>query len=669
MPTTSPMPPAAPGLAVLHAMTHGDPRIRIAVLDGPVDHAHACFRGARLLGRESLAPVQGGPACLHGTHVASVLLGQPGSAVAGVAPGCTGVSIPIFEDAPDGGVTPCSQGDLARAIHAALDHRVHLVNISGGQPMDGSALEPALAAALAQCARRNVLVLAAAGNEGCDCLHLPAALAGVLAVGASDRQGQPLAASNWGQAYRDQGLLAPGSGVPGARCGGGTVALSGTSFATPLVTGVAALLLSLQLQRGQPPDPHGVRAALLNGARPCRPRQALECRRFLAGALDIPATTRLILEGTSTMPHLSPPACEAAEATPAPALPVPDGTLHASGAHLEPAASAAGPALPLGPMPRPGRRGDGLPAAASSLPVLLRSRSVPDPRPPEPGIRAAGDCGCGSRGDPDARPQLVYALGTLGHDFGTQAHRDSFSQAMPAHANHPDTVAHLLDHLEQQPHEAQAVIWTLNLDATPIYALAPSGPFAGLAYERLRSYLRAQQAQAAELVSIPGHAAGSVRLASGQVVPLLVPEVRGMYSWSIDDLLASTLGQPVHGGTRQGDHERAGHGLRNYLNRIYYGLRNLGRSGEERALNHSATNAFQAAHVISQASHGDFELDTIEVSKSPICRPEAECYDVQIHFFNPADTRVANRVYRFTVDVSAVIPVSIGPVRSWSVRG
>jgi len=668
MPTCSPMPPAADvslatGLAALHAMTRGDPRIRIAVLDGPVDRAHACFTGARLQGAGPSAPAQTqapapvGPACLHGTHVASLLFGQPGSAVAGVAPGCTGVSIPIFQDDADGGVTPCSQLDLARAIHAALDHRAHLINISGGQSMEGPGLEPALAVAIAQCARRNVLVLAAAGNEGCECLHVPAAMAGVLAVGASDRQGQPLAASNWGAAYREQGLLAPGAGVPGARCGGGTVALSGTSFATPLVTGVAALLLSLQLQRGRPPDPQGVRAALLNGARACTPRQAPGCRRFLAGSLDIPATTHLILEGTLTMSDLSPPASEAAEAAPAPTE------------HPGPGAVPAGPALPFAPAPRqPGRRRDDLRSPSPALPALLRSRHVPDARPLEPGIRAAGDCGC--RGDaPDSRLQLVYALGTLAHDFGTQAHRDSFSQAMPPEANHPDTVAHLLDHLEQQPHEAQSVIWTLNLDATPIYAIAPSGPFAGLAYERLRTYLRAQHEQGAELVSIPGHAAGRVRLASGLVVPLLVPEVRGMYSWSTDDLLLSALGQPVHAGTRHGDHERAAQGLRNYLHRIYYGLRNLGQSGEERALNHSATNAFQAAHVISQAAHGDFELDTIEVSKSPICRPEAECYDVQIHFFNPADTRVANRVYRFTVDVSAVIPVSIGPARSWSVRG
>jgi hypothetical protein len=654
MPTTRPMPPAVPGLAALHAVTRGDPRIRIAVLDGPVDPAHPCFNGARLLGRKSGEPAPSGPACRHGTHVTSVLFGQPGSAVAGVAPGCTGVLIPIFEDAADGGVAPCSQLALARAILAALDHRVHLINISGGQPMDGSGLEPVLAAALAQCARRNVLVLAAAGNEGCECLHLPAALAGVLAVGACDSQGQPLVASNWGPAYREQGLLAPGHAVLGARRGGGTVALNGTSFATPRVTGVAALLLSLQLQRGQPPDPQGVRAALLNGAQPCRPGHA-EGRRFLAGTLDIPAALCLVLEGSATQSGPRPFACDAADAPPAPALALPD---------------RPGPVLPLDPVPRPGRCGHGLPAPASSLPVLLRSRSVPTPHPLEPGIRTAGDCGCGGSPDTHAHThtQLVYALGTLGHDFGSQAQRDSFSQAMPAHANQPDTVVHLLHHLEQQPHEAQAVIWTLNLEATPIYAIAPSGPFAALAYERLRSHLRAQHAQAAELVSIPGHIGGSVRLASGQVVPLLVPELRGMYSWSTDDLLASTLGQPVHGGPRHGDHECAGRGLRNYLHRICYGMRNLGRSGEERALNHSATQAFQAALVVSQVSQGDFELDTIEVSKSPIGRPGAECYDVQIHFFNPANTRMASRMCRFTVDVSAVIPVSLGPVRSWSVR-
>ena len=69
--------------------------------------------------------------------------------------------------------------------------------------------------------------------------------------------------SNWGAVYQSQGILAPGENVVGAAHGGGIAAGSGTSFATPIVSGVAALFLSLQLKRGQRPDAVAVRQALL----------------------------------------------------------------------------------------------------------------------------------------------------------------------------------------------------------------------------------------------------------------------------------------------------------------------------------------------------------------------------------------------------------------------
>jgi subtilisin family serine protease len=91
--------------------------------------------------------------------------------------------------------------------------------------------------------------LRAAGNDGGECLHLPAALESVLAVGAMDAQGRPLDFSNWGQAYQSQGLLAPGENLLGAKPGGGTILRSGTSFATPIVSGIVALLLSIPQQQ------------------------------------------------------------------------------------------------------------------------------------------------------------------------------------------------------------------------------------------------------------------------------------------------------------------------------------------------------------------------------------------------------------------------------------
>ena len=63
------------------------------------------------------------------------------------------------------------------------------------------------------------------------------------------------------------------------------------------------------------------------------------------------------------------------------------------------------------------------------------------------------------------------------------------------------------------------------------------------------------------------------------------------------------------------------------------------------------------------------DLDTIEVERSPICRQYSDCWDVKLMFFNPSKVfEQARKVYRFTVDVSDVVPVMVGDVRSWFVR-
>jgi hypothetical protein len=72
--------------------------------------------------------------------------------------------------------------------------------------------------------------------------------------------------------------------------------------------------------------------------------------------------------------------------------------------------------------------------------------------------------------------------------------------------------------------------------------------------------------------------------------------------------------------------------------------------------------------VIESTTRQALDLDTIMVKKSPVCRPDSDCYDVEIAFFNPDNTNVASRIYRFTVDVSDVVPVTIGAVRSWTRR-
>ena len=156
----------------------------------------------------------------------------------------------------------CTQEELAAGIRSAVEQRANIINVSASQQADLLSLSSDLSDALQTARSRDVLVVAAAGNQGCACDTIPASVPGVLAVGAHGDDGVALAASNWGPGQRAQGLLAPGSSVPGACVGGGLCRASGTSFATAMVSGVAGLLMSAGLQRGVKPSGDA-------SARPC----------------------------------------------------------------------------------------------------------------------------------------------------------------------------------------------------------------------------------------------------------------------------------------------------------------------------------------------------------------------------------------------------------------
>ena len=74
-----------------------------------------------------------------------------------------------------------------RAINIAIDNHADIINISGGEFSTSGASETLLANAIKKCEEKGILIVAAAGNDGCECLHLPAAESSVLAVGAMDK--------------------------------------------------------------------------------------------------------------------------------------------------------------------------------------------------------------------------------------------------------------------------------------------------------------------------------------------------------------------------------------------------------------------------------------------------------------------------------------------------
>jgi cyanobactin maturation PatA/PatG family protease len=119
-------------------------------------------------------------------------------------------------------------------------------------------------------------------------------------------------------------------------------------------------------------------------------------------------------------------------------------------------------------------------------------------------------------------------------------------------------------------------------------------------------------------------------------------------------------------GAENVDEARVRRTLEGFLNRVYYDLRNLGATSRDRALNFAVTNAFQAATTFTRAIGEGMELDTITVERSPICRLDSDCWDVKLKFFDPENDRRAKRAFRFTIDVSDTIPVTLGEVRTWT---
>lgn len=723
------------GLEELKKFGYGSARIKIAVIDGPVDLQHPCFNtaGGKLVPLDT-PQVQpsglNGLAINHGTAVCSLIFGKPGSEVEGVAPGCGGIIIPIYTQDDNGNFFSASQVLLARAIEMAVEQGANIINISGGQSSKTGDPEIFLKQAIEKCYQAGVLIVAASGNEGCDCLHVPAADQQVLAVGSMDEKGYPTEQTNFGASYKVNGILAQGRHLTAARAGGGTFQTNGgTSYATPIVSGVVALLMSLQIRQGQKPDAYAVRHILDKTAIPCSDDGKTDCRRFMRGKLNIAgaleeirkkqrvlAPTAFIQSENNIVmkPHFIHADSERSEigndilvVEPAGGIDEYDITnSNQTAENTDPVEISADNGVQPSHSVSEQNAGLGLDETNDPIdhtdqdPTVITSRkdnpsnnfnllksetmeqkvnmwnaktsqanernglnlSTSAPTIAPSGEIDPSDCGCGGgEGSKSIPPAIVYALGNIGYDFGSESHRDSFIQSMGDGRN-PHNPADLIAYLRANPWDASELLWTLNIDSTPIYALFPNGSHAHVAYERLIGFLEEQQNGNIQRISVPGMAEGTTSLLNGQTVTNLYPNLRGMYSWTTSALVASTAAG------EKGASKVLAENVTNFLNRIYYKMRNLGVTAQERALNYSATNAYQVSSVFASAMTDNLVLDDISASKSPICRPGSDCYDVVLSFFNPRERLTqARKEYRFTVDVSDVVPVTLGEVRSWSV--
>ena len=212
--------------------------VKIAVLDtGIADHL--VFK--QPIERINLIPLPENLAALnsHGTAVASLIFSSNPFAP-GVSPSATPLSVRI---ADDNGRS--SSFLLAQGIYAALDAGAAIINISLGGNGKSSILESALTAAQT----RGVPVIVAAGNTGREGVLQPAASPKTIAVGAVDKNNQPMAFSSSGP---EVSLSAPGFGINVAYPGNNAAKVSGTSSSTPIITGLIAGLASIGTSTPKP---------------------------------------------------------------------------------------------------------------------------------------------------------------------------------------------------------------------------------------------------------------------------------------------------------------------------------------------------------------------------------------------------------------------------------
>jgi subtilisin family serine protease len=189
-------------------------------------------------------------ACLHGTFVAGILSAKRGSVAPAICPNCTLLVRPIFAEttAANAEIPSAAPEELAQAILDCIEAGAQVLNVSAALAQPSIKSERALEQALDQAARRGVIVIVAAGNQGTLGSTAITRHPWVIAVMAYDLQGRPMNHSNLGSSVGRRGLGAPGDRITSLGADGKPLTLGGTSAAAPFVTGAIALLWSIFTQ-------------------------------------------------------------------------------------------------------------------------------------------------------------------------------------------------------------------------------------------------------------------------------------------------------------------------------------------------------------------------------------------------------------------------------------
>lgn len=217
-------------------LSKGSNDVIVAVVDTGVDLKHPDLQGRLLKGYNVINPDQQPTDDVgHGTHVAGIISANVnnGEGIAGMMWG--GKILPVKALDQSGSGTTYS---VAQGIIWATDHGAKVINMSLGNYADAQFLHEAIKYAY----ERDVVLIAATGNDNTERPGYPAAYPEVLSVSATDYNMQKASFSNYGD-YID--VMAPGESIASTYPDNQYAALSGTSMASPHVAALAALIRSV----------------------------------------------------------------------------------------------------------------------------------------------------------------------------------------------------------------------------------------------------------------------------------------------------------------------------------------------------------------------------------------------------------------------------------------
>ncbi|MNO93267.1 Thermophilic serine proteinase precursor [compost metagenome] len=216
-------------------ISKGSTDVVIAVIDTGVDIGHPDLQGNLTNGYNVVDPTSPPIDDVgHGTHVSGII-----GASVNNNEGVAGISwynkvMPIKALDSSGAGTTYS---VAEGIIWAADHGAKVINMSLGNYADSAFLHDAIKYAY----DRDIVIVAATGNDNTERPGFPAAYPEVFAVSATDYNMNRASFSNYGD-YVD--VVAPGASIASTYIGNQYAALSGTSMASPHVAALAGLIRS-----------------------------------------------------------------------------------------------------------------------------------------------------------------------------------------------------------------------------------------------------------------------------------------------------------------------------------------------------------------------------------------------------------------------------------------